>query len=90
MSYIEIILLALALSVDACVVSFSYGLVSHNMRARNSMLLALFTGVFQGIMPVIGYFLTGIVKSYIEPYSGLLIFIIFEILLTVRRINFKI
>ncbi len=77
MSYIEIILLALALSVDACVVSFSYGLVSHNMRARNSMLLALFTGVFQGIMPVIGYFLTGIVKSYIEPYSGLLIFIIF-------------
>lgn len=80
MSYIEIILLALALSVDACIVSFSYGLVSHNMRAKNSMLLALFTGVFQGIMPVLGYFLTGLVKSYIEPYSGILILIIFSYL----------
>ena len=77
MSYLEIFLLALALSVDACVLSFSYGLVFRHFRAKNSMLLALFTGGFQGIMPVIGYFLANLVKTYIAPYAEILILIIF-------------
>ena len=77
MSYLEIFLLALALSVDACVLSFSYGLVFHHMRKKNSMLLASFTGIFQGIMPVIGYFLTSLVKNYIMPYAEVLILVIF-------------
>ena len=62
MSYLEIFLLALALSVDACVLSFSYGLVFTDFRRKNSLLLSAFTGAFQGIMPVIGYFLTSFVK----------------------------
>lgn len=77
MSYLEIFLLALALSVDACVLSFSYGLVFTDFRRKNSLLLSVFTGAFQGIMPVIGYFLTSFVKTYIEPYASILILTIF-------------
>ena len=77
MSYIEIILLSLALSVDACVVSFSYGLAFKDNRLKNALLLALFTGVFQGVMPCFGYFLTGFVKSYIAPYANYIVFAIF-------------
>ena len=80
MSYIEIFLLALALSIDACVVSFSYGLVFNEKKMKNSMLLACSTGFFQGVMPVIGYFLTGFVKSFIEPFAGLIVFLIFTYL----------
>lgn len=80
MSYIEIFLLALALSVDACVVSFSCGLVFNEKKLKNSMLLACSTGFFQGVMPVIGYFLTGFVKSFIEPFAGLIVFLIFTYL----------
>ena len=80
MSYIEIFLLALALSIDACVVSFSYGLTFTQNRFRNATLLACCTGIFQGIMPFWGYFLTNFVKSFIEPYAGLIIFIIFTYL----------
>ena len=60
MSYISIILLAIALSIDACVVSFSYGLAFTENRFKNAIRLAACTGLFQGLMPVIGYYLTGI------------------------------
>ena len=77
MSYISIFLLAIALSIDACVVSFSYGLIFTEKRLKNAMLLACCTGFFQGMMPAIGYFLTGFVKSYIEPFANWIIFLIF-------------
>ncbi len=77
MSYISIILLSLALSVDACVVSFSYGLKFEFQRVKNATLIALFTAAFQGVMPFIGYYLTSYVKAYIQPYASLIVFLIF-------------
>ena len=80
MSYFAIFILAFALSVDACVVSFSYGLKYDKERIKNTLLLSSFTGIFQGIMPVIGYYLTNIVREYISPYSDLIVFLIFSYL----------
>lgn len=80
MSYISIIILAIALSIDACVVSFSYGITFTQNRLKNALKLALCTGLFQGLMPVIGYYLIGFVKSFIEPYAGFIVFVIFTYL----------
>ena len=80
MSYFSIFILALALSIDACVVSFSYGLKYDKERLKNAFLLSSFTGVFQGLMPVFGYFLTTAVREYISPYSSLIVFLIFSYL----------
>ena len=80
MSDIEILLLALALSIDACVVSFTYGLTFNQERLKTSLLLAGFTGLFQGIMPLFGYYLTSFIKSYITPYASLIVFLIFSYL----------
>ena len=80
MSYIEIFLLALALSIDATVVSFSYGITFNQNRLKTALLLAIITGFFQGLMPCIGYFLTTFVKSYIAPYASAIVFIIFVFL----------
>ena len=80
MTYFEIVMLAYALSVDACVVSFSYGLSYKTERKKNLLLLSVFTSVFQGVMPCFGYYLTSLVKAYIQPYSGLIIFLIFTYL----------
>ena len=77
MSYLEIILLALALSVDACVVSFSYGITFNQNRLKTALMLAGFTGGFQGLMPIIGYHLTSFVKSFIAPYADIVVFTIF-------------
>ena len=75
MSYFDIFFLALALSIDACVVSFSFGLKENNKTTRT--LLACTTGSFQALMPVIGYLLTTYVVKYIEPYANLIVFTIF-------------
>lgn len=77
MSYSEIILLAIALSIDACVVSFSYGLCSMSRCSKNSIALALTTGLFQALMPVIAFFFTDMVKDFVQPYAHWIVFIIF-------------
>lgn len=80
MSIIDIFILAIALSIDACVVSFSNGLVfTHNKRI-NSLMLALSVGFFQFLMPVIGFFLAQSVNKYVEPYDHWIVFGIFVLL----------
>ena len=44
------------------------------------MPLASCTGLFQALMPVIGYFLTGIVKTFVEPFAPIIVFAIFTYL----------
>ena len=80
MNFSELILLAFALSIDACVVAFSYGLCIENKKRLSSLALATCTGFFQAFMPVIGYFFTDLVKTFIEPYSRFIVFIIFAYL----------
>lgn len=80
MSSFEIILLAIALGVDCCVVSFSQGLVFTSNRRKNSFLLALTMGIFQGLMPAIGYVFANLINKYVETFSHWLVFAIFLIL----------
>ena len=58
MSYFEIFILAIALSIDACIVSFTCALKFKKAHFKNSLLLSLYTGLFQTLMPVFGYYLT--------------------------------
>ncbi|MBQ3311043.1 manganese efflux pump [bacterium] len=77
MTLLSLILLAIALSIDACVVSFAHGLVLCDLRMKNSLLLSVFTGSAQGIMPIIGYFLAKPFYNMILPISKWLSFAIF-------------
>lgn len=76
----DIILLALALSVDAGAVSFSHGLVFVQNRFKSSFLIAFFTGFFQFIMPVLGFIFAGLIYEYIKPLSTIIAFLIFLVL----------
>ena len=77
MNYIDIILLAFALSVDVMIVSFSYGLCIENRRRFSALILALTTGLFHALMPVLGYFFTDLIRGYIQSYSKWVVFLIF-------------
>lgn len=80
MSYLDIFILAIALSIDACVVSFSNGLIfTHNVR-KNSVLLAFSVGFFQFLMPLIGGGLATSVTKYVENYAHWIVFTIFILL----------
>jgi len=77
MNYSEIFLLAVALSIDACLVSFAYGTNTKLNKIKNSLKLAVTTGLFQGFMPVIGYIFADKIKTFISPYSKYIVFMIF-------------
>lgn len=77
MSFLSILLLAIALGMDCLIVSFSQGLIYESNRIKNSLLLAVTMGFFQWLMPFFGYFGTSGIASLIQPYSKWIIFIIF-------------
>lgn len=80
MNLIDIILLAIALGIDCLVASFSQGLIFNSNRLKNSILLAVFMGIFQGGMPLIGYVGTDYMYKLVVPYSKWIVFGIFFIL----------
>ena len=73
----DIILLALALSVDAFVAAFSYGLVIRKRPVVNALKLAAATGIGQFVMPVIGWLGTKSVHVYIEAFDHWIAFLVF-------------
>ena len=57
MSLIELFLLAAGLSMDAFAVSVCKGLSMQKMRAKHALVIGLYFGGFQALMPWIGYML---------------------------------
>ena len=68
--------LGLGLSMDAAAVSMTNGMSEPGMRRGKAVLIAAFYGVFQGLMPLIGYLAGSLftdVLSGITPYLALVI-----------------
>lgn len=66
MGFWEIILIAIGVSMDAFAVSVGKGLSLPKVHARHALSVALWFGGFQGLMPVLGYFLGRSFASYVE------------------------
>jgi len=77
MTYLDILVLSIALSIDACVVSFSNGLIFTRNSRKSSLILAFSVGFFQFLMPIIGGGLASSVNKYVEPYEHWIVFVIF-------------
>ncbi len=69
MSYITITGIAAGLAMDAFAVSISYGCRAGVMTLRNTITIALFFGLFQGFMPVIGWIAGSAFSSLINDYG---------------------
>ncbi len=76
----DLIFLAFALSVDAFVVAFSYGLIIRHRRLTNGLKISLATGAGQFIMPILGFMLTGAVHEYIAAWDHWIGFTVFALL----------
>lgn len=76
MTGIEIIILGVALSMDAFAVTISNMFTYRSTPFKQALLMPLFFGAFQGIMPLIGYFAGMAVSSLIDQYAGIITFVI--------------
>ncbi|MCC8161011.1 MAG: manganese efflux pump MntP family protein [Oscillospiraceae bacterium] len=70
MSLYEIILIGIALSMDAFAVCIASSMVYTNMTFSQKLSMPIAFGLFQGIMPVLGYYLGSLFASIIEKWSG--------------------
>ena len=80
MSILELIFLSIALAMDCFAVSFSAGGLQKELRLRHALIIGSFFGLFQGFMPLIGYFGGQAVVSYIERFDHWIAFGILLIL----------
>ena len=69
MTFIELLLIAIGLSMDAFSVSICKGLTTKRFSWRMALLCGLWFGFFQALMPVIGYFLGAQFQELIEAYD---------------------
>lgn len=65
MSFVEILLIAIALSMDAFAVSVCKGLSVPKLLPRHALTVGLYFGGFQALMPLIGYLLAHSFESAI-------------------------
>ena len=67
---IQIVLLGIALSMDAFAVSVTDGLIYQDINKKKALFIALVFGIMQGLMPLIGYWLVELVEFIVSEGAG--------------------
>lgn len=80
MSLIELFVIAVGLSMDACAVSICKGLSMKKMSWKNAVIAGVYFGGFQGLMPAIGYLLGVNFADIIEKYDHWVAFVLLAII----------
>ncbi|WP_250673996.1 manganese efflux pump MntP family protein [Paraclostridium ghonii] len=69
MSLISILLMSFALAMDAFAVSITKGMTMKNITIKLAFKIAFFFGLFQGVMPLIGWALGISFEGYIKAFD---------------------
>lgn len=80
MGFVELILLAVGLSMDAFAVSVCKGLAMKKISVKNALICGLWFGGFQGLMPMIGYILGAQFETYINAIAPWVAFVLLAII----------
>ena len=76
MGIFELILIAVGLSMDAFAVAVCKGLSMQRIDRRDALLLGVFFGGFQALMPLLGYLLGSGFAGYIERWDHWIAFVL--------------
>lgn len=76
----ELILLAIGLSMDASAVSISNALCIKKIGIKHVLQMAVMFAIFQGIMPLIGYFAASAFANIINQFDHWIAFILLAII----------
>lgn len=76
MSIVEIILISLSLAMDAFAVSICKGLTFKKTNIKKAIIIGLYFGLFQGLMPLIGYLLGNTFQELIASIDHWIAFIL--------------
>lgn len=80
MGVIEILLISLGLAMDAFAVSVCKGLAMKKMNWKKAIIIGLYFGVFQAVMPIIGFFLGTTFEGFITNVDHWVAFILLVVI----------
>ena len=80
MGMFELFLIAVGLAMDAFAVAVCKGLSIRTLKVRQALLVGLWFGLFQGLMPAIGYFLGSHFAHLIEAVDHWIAFVLLAII----------
>lgn len=80
MKNIELLLISIALSMDAFSVSICKGLTMKYKFKRNSLIIAISFSFFQMLMPLIGYFLGSNLNDYFISFNHIIAFVLLSVI----------
>ena len=80
MGFVELLLLAIGLSMDAFAVSVCKGLCMKRLNLRQATVVALFFGGFQALMPLVGWLIGKQFEQYITSFDHWIAFILLLII----------
>ena len=76
MTFVELVLTAIALSMDALAVSVTYGMTMKRWHTGKALRVAAFFGGFQALMPALGWLAGMSVRGYIEAVDHWVAFVL--------------
>lgn len=80
MKLFEIIVIGIGLAMDALAVSICKGLSMKKTDWKKAIIIALYFGIFQALMPVLGYFLGSTFSSFVQSVDHWIAFILLAII----------
>lgn len=80
MGILEIFLVGVGLAMDAFAVSICKGLAMKKLDWKKAIIIALYFGIFQAVMPIIGYFLGTTFESLVTQIDHWIAFILLGII----------
>jgi len=76
MNILELFFIAVGLSMDAFAVAICIGLTLKKVTIKKALIVGLYFGIFQAVMPLIGYLTGTLFASQIKAYDHWLAFIL--------------
>lgn len=80
MGLFEVSLIGVGLAMDAVAVAMTNGMVYKKLSISNYISMTLLFGIFQGVMPLIGFYAGTLFAGIIMKYSGIIIFAILAVI----------
>jgi len=80
MELFEIIAIGIGLAMDAFAVSICKGLSMKKIDWKKAIIIALYFGIFQALMPILGYFLGSTFSSFVQSVDHWIAFILLAII----------
>ena len=80
MGLLHIFLIALGLSADAFAVAICLGLSAQKSKAKSAITVGLYFGLFQGVMPILGFMAASQFSGAIDAYGHIIAFAVLVII----------